>query len=129
MARKAQIITEEGIDYVYKEISFHTEIKDHYYAGDCFVGLKFNKEELEAGILSEAIEKAGMFGFMQKLVFELIAIIGTKSYDGYAFGEDEINFYFLITKKSYSVIIDKLNAWREAKGFETVLRPIIKNKI
>src|SRR3990172_4746512 len=115
MSKKAQIILQNGIEYIYQPIHFKAGIMSEYYVGDAFLGI-VNKRSFDEGELSGIIQIAGMDGFMPKLVLELKEVIGIKEgdkkmYDGYEFGRDkgkgidEVNFYFLIKKDNYEKIM------------------------
>lgn len=122
MGEFCQLIEKDGITYVYQPIHFNESIKNEYYVGDDFLNLN-QEEELQSGELVDRIKEAGFYGFMPNLVKELTAIIGKENhiYDGYEFGGNEINFYFLITKKNYHSIMDKLTNWKSFKEYEKLM--------
>ena len=122
MNKEAQILKEDGIEYVYQPIHFKPEITNHYFAGDAFVGMN-QKEELQGGKLPERIAEGGRDGFVPELIKELTEVIGEENqkYDGYEFGEDETNLYFLIKKEYYHLIMPALNGWKLSKGFKELM--------
>ena len=122
MGELCQLVEKDGIAYIYQCIHFNESIKKEYYVGDDFLNLNQEKE-LQTGELVDRIKDAGFYGFMPNLVQELTAIIGKENYiyDGYEFGGDEINFYFLIAQKNYPSIMGKLTNWKSFKEYEKLM--------
>lgn len=123
MSKTAQILKENGVEYVYQPIKFTNNILEHYNAGNHFKDLDI-EEERKRGALATRIKSAGVNGFMPTLVKELTEVIGAKNqkYDGYEFGKNEINFYFLLKKKEYHSIIEKIKEWRVKKDFKKIMQ-------
>lgn len=119
MNRIGDIIRHHGMEWIAQSINFDHGIMSDYYVGEHFLNADI-KKELSAGVLSARVESAGKDGFMPKLVEELKWIIGDGNYryDGYAFGENEINFYFLIRKAEYDQIMNKIKYWAIIKDFD-----------
>jgi hypothetical protein len=136
MSKKAQIIWEGGIEYIYQPIHFKADIMFEYYVGDIFLGIT-NKHIFYEGELSELCQRAGMDGFMPDLVRELKEDVIGKSnqkYDGYEFGRntdggkiDEVNFYFLIKKENYEKIMSDIKYWSIAKSLDHLIYFDVKN--
>ena len=137
MSKKVQIILKNGIEYVYQPIHFKTAIMQEYYVGNDFIGL-INKKNFDERELSELIHRAGVNGFMPKLVSELKEIIGIKGkdiklYDGYEFGGsndkgiDEVSFYFLIKRDNYDKVMKDIKYWSIAKGLDHLIYFDVKN--
>ena len=126
---KAQIVSENGIEYVYQPIVFKPEIMQEYYVGNNFVGIDDKKDFGEEELLGRS-QLAGIDGFMPELVKELTDnVIGADNqiYDGYDFGRDEgrgideVSFYFMIKKSEYNKIMDKIKYWSIAKSFDHLI--------
>jgi hypothetical protein len=130
MSKKAQVLWEDGIEYIYQPIHFKANIMLEYYVGDVFLGIA-DKCIFDEGELSELCQVAGMNGFMPELVRELkedVIGVGNTKYDGYEFGRntdggriDEVNFYFLIRKSDYERIMSKIKFWSIAKSFDHLI--------
>jgi hypothetical protein len=122
MNKVAQIVSKDGVDWVRQPINFTPDIMSEYYVGENFLDLNIN-EELKSGSLHARVERAGIDGFMPKLVDELKWIIGEGNhrYGGYEFGKDEICFYFMIRKDEYNQIMNKIKYWAIVKDFDEMI--------
>jgi len=122
MNQIGEIIRASGMEWIAQPINFDHKIMAEYFVGDCFLDLNI-QEEMLTGTLRERAERAGVDGFMPKLVEELKWIIGEGNYrfDGYAFGLNEINFYFLIRKAEYNQIMNKIKYWAITKDFYEII--------
>lgn len=127
MNKAPKIIREGGVEWIYQSIHFSPQIMSYYYVGDYFLDLDIN-EELKSGQLHERIESAGIDGFMPKLVEELKSVIGEGNYkyDGYEFGEDEVNFYLLIKKSEYIEAMEKIKYWVIIADYEKIVSYDVK---
>jgi hypothetical protein len=127
MIRDFKIIKEDGVEWISQPIHFNPTIMSEYYVGEHFIGVKID-EELKSGKLSDRAEKADVRGFMPKLVEELKWVIGEGKYkyDGYALGENEISFYFLIKKSEYNQIMNKIKYWAITKDFDAIISYDVK---
>ena len=137
MSKIAQVIVQNGVNYIYQPIHFRPDIMKEYYVGDTFIGIA-DRNCFEPEELSDLIDRAGIDGFMPELVSELKSIIGItvknrKLYDGYEFGHqrdkeiDEVTFYFLIKKSNYKEIMSKIKYWSIAKSLDHLIYFDVKN--
>lgn len=134
MKKDAQIIIENGVEYIYQPIFFKPEIMSEYYIGDAFIGID-SRKNIDSEELSGLAQMAGIDGFMPELVRELSdSVIGADNliYDGYDFSREEgygidgVSFYFMINKKNYEAIMSKIKYWSIAKGFDHLIHFDVK---